>query len=349
MPPRVEDPTFQQAIEVNSRALIAEIRNQLEEAEELYQVVAQLLEQAAGTLRKNSEEGRRAERQLITATERKRLLAAYRQGEIECPEPLPSSFTIQREERSFPRGWISLTAIERGRRPPLTDPTALPPGIQVQETTQLYSYYLLPDLPETTYHIYADSIRTTTGMWLYLNVKNADKTETLYTLESFRKAGHPFTRSALTRCAEHHAPCVMVSISAIHPKRSMTDPRDVGRPFKLTIEGRKTIVEAPDRLDREWNPRRLTYGGQRFVWKDSKGRGSNGVSSLHEVVREWPDPKSKTGKKLDEVHPKPLVWGEAKFSKDKVCSVHMAGGLDQRFRELVLASELTKQMIQVHE
>ena len=84
------------------------------------------------------------------------------------------------------------------------------------------------------------------------------------------------------------------------------------------------------------------------MWKDSKTK-TNAVSVLYEVIREWPDPKSKTGKMLDEVHPRPLVWGEAKFAKDKVCTIHMVGGLDQRFREFLLASELTKQLVQIHD
>jgi hypothetical protein len=50
-------------------------------------------------------------------------------------------------------------------------------------------------------------------------------------------------------------------------------------------------------------------------------------------------------KKLDETHVRPLVWGEIKTALEKVCTIHMVGGLDQMFREFLLASQVTRLLI----
>ena len=81
------------------------------------------------------------------------------------------------------------------------------------------------------------------------------------------------------------------------------------------------------------------------MWKERDGN----LENLYEVAKEWPDPESKTGKILDQTHSRPLVWVSMKIARDKVCTIHMVGGLDQMFREFLLAGQLTRRLIDLHD
>jgi hypothetical protein len=80
------------------------------------------------------------------------------------------------------------------------------------------------------------------------------------------------------------------------------------------------------------------------VWKEGKG---STIEALYEVKKEWSDPKSKTGKRLDEIFDKPLIWGTEKIALHKICTIHMIGGLDQYFREFMLADLVTQRLISI--
>ena len=87
----------------------------------------------------------------------------------------------------------------------------------------------------------------------------------------------------------------------------------------------------------------MTWGGRNFVWK--QGRGTLDAE-LCEVKREWPQPGSKTGKMLDECF-EPVVYAQTKFAlkKTSVVTFRYGCGTDFLFRELVLASFLTYQIV----
>lgn len=94
-------------------------------------------------------------------------------------------------------------------------------------------------------------------------------------------------------------------------------------------------------------PSRFTYGGRRFVWVDSPS-GQFGLPDLFEVKREWGKAGSKTGKREDERFGRKLAWGEAKIAMSKIGTIHMVGGLDQIFREFILASVITRRLVYIH-
>ncbi|KAF8526525.1 hypothetical protein BU17DRAFT_82611 [Hysterangium stoloniferum] len=337
-----------QAIKLSRQAVAAEFAGQYREAGELYGAAAVSVQKAISVLKKKSEERRRAKLQLRAANERRLALQPCIAGTGPPPEILPSSDTFLREVTHPTPGTLLITMVQLGRRAVMAEAPQLLQQEPQHDPTQppLLSNLLSPTLPNLTYHVYAERITRTNGTWIYLHVKNEAKAQILYTLEACKKARYQISHSTLSRAAEYHGACAMAIITPVRPRKYEYEHRVVGRPFKIhMLETNVEISESPDRFEKDWNPRRFTYAGRRFVWK-YKG-STNRVSSLHEVAREWPDPHSKTGKILDEIHPRALVWGEDKFAVEKVCTIHMVGGLDQTFREFLLVSELTKQLIQV--
>ncbi|PVF94308.1 hypothetical protein CPB86DRAFT_50687 [Serendipita vermifera] len=90
-----------------------------------------------------------------------------------------------------------------------------------------------------------------------------------------------------------------------------------------------------------WFPMRFTWGGKRFVWKEHKDVIPE--QRLYEVKKEWPDPKSKTGKIVDETYERPLVIVKMGYI---IGTFTVVGGLDQTFREYLIATFLAKLMIE---
>ena len=72
----------------------------------------------------------------------------------------------------------------------------------------------------------------------------------------------------------------------------------IGRQLTHITSSPLPTVDKPDRTKHvKWEPRRMTWGGRNFVWKEGKGTLD---MELCEIKREWPQPGSKTGKMLDE-------------------------------------------------
>lgn len=186
---------------------------------------------------------------------------------------------------------------------------------------------------------------------LYYDVMDESDKQTLYTLRAHVTPNVQLPFTILYRTAEFAMPCVHVSIAPIKTKTAYGmlgeagarfEAGMTGRPLELTSGVWGTIKEAPDRLEKVgWAPRRFSYGGRRFVWKKD-GKHEWDMDALYEVEKEWPKPDSKTGKKEEKVFERKLVWGKYENYKDEVGTIHFAGGIDQIFREYLLASELTK-------
>jgi hypothetical protein len=68
--------------------------------------------------------------------------------------------------------------------------------------------------------------------------------------------------------------------------------------------------------------------------------------TLYEFHKDWAKPGSRTGKRCDDARPMTkLVWGEKKRSgKVDSYTIHFAGGIDQVFREILLASQMARQI-----
>jgi hypothetical protein len=205
---------------------------------------------------------------------------------------------------------------------------------------------LTPSLPDTTYHVYQDLQRRSGGMWVYYHVKDDNKT-TLYTLAAFKRVRYQIPRIVMSRATECGSDCAVIDVTPIKPHGDSAVVNGlVGRPMTIKTTTQTTINEKPDRLDKEWTPRRFIYGNRRFVWKEDLKSSSMVCQKLLEVEKEWPDPASKTGKILDQTNSRHLVFMKMKMSMSKVCVITMVGGLDQMFREYLLASMVSQLMIQ---
>lgn len=81
------------------------------------------------------------------------------------------------------------------------------------------------------------------------------------------------------------------------------------------------------------------------MWKPGDPADDVMPETLYEYTRDYVKPGSRSGKKVDNAAPIKLVWGEKK-RKGKVESYTMnfAGGVDQVFRELLLASQMARQV-----
>lgn len=69
---------------------------------------------------------------------------------------------------------------------------------------------------------------------------------------------------------------------------------------------------------------------------------------LHEVSKVWPKPGSRTGKKDHQTLGRKLCWGDHTLGLKKVGVIQMVGGLDQMFREYLLASQLSRLAVVMH-
>jgi hypothetical protein len=66
------------------------------------------------------------------------------------------------------------------------------------------------------------------------------------------------------------------------------------------------------------------------------------AEALYEIQRERPKPGSKTGKREDKTNGQKLVWTDHRLGLKEVAVFYVAGGMDQVFREFLLASQLTR-------
>lgn len=204
---------------------------------------------------------------------------------------------------------------------------------------------LNPSTPDTTYHVYVERYGRFPGhIWINMHIKDAHR-NTAYTVTSRKQRRYQIPQCVMGRAAEYYSTVAHIGIAPITPvTNSDTASRTVGRPLTITSGTGTTIIDAPDRQGKGWAPRRFTYGRRRFVWKNNPK--IMGLEQLYEVKKEWPVEGSKTGKRMDETFGRPLCWGETKLAMSKLSTIHMAGGLDQLFREFILASIVTQMTVE---
>jgi hypothetical protein len=221
------------------------------------------------------------------------------------------------------------------------------PALEAGQDGTFFPSLLSPSLPDVTYHVYSENF-VRHPYRIYYHVKDSTKEHTLYTLASDRQNKMQIPVCIMARAAEYHSVCVRVVVTPIvHPPTRLLGTF-VGRPLTLTTETGTTIISAPDRQERPlWTPRRFIYGRREFVWKkDDTQRGNWEV--LFEVKRRWTESEGKAGKTFDETFDRPLVWCQGALSTRKVCTIHMVGGLDMLFRELLLADLLSRRLVAIH-
>lgn len=216
-----------------------------------------------------------------------------------------------------------------------------------------YHSLLDPNLPNTTYHLHRT--REWTGLsgqrkYIYTAREQSDK-YSLYMLEAAARADNQVTGAEFYRVAEYPTPCISILLSGIDKKRtshdSSKDAAYKSRCISLAGPFSTPIREYPDRQQKiPWSPRRFTYGGRRFVWKQGDSKDDTMPETLYEYEKHWAKLGSRTGKRCDDAQPmKKLVWGE-KTKKGKLDSytIHFKGGMDQVFKEMLLASQMARQV-----
>ncbi|KAH7399342.1 hypothetical protein BKA66DRAFT_161284 [Pyrenochaeta sp. MPI-SDFR-AT-0127] len=215
-----------------------------------------------------------------------------------------------------------------------------------------YHSLLDPSQPTTTYNLHRT--REWTGSsgfrkYIYTAREYSDK-YALYMLETSHRGDTQVNAADFYRVAEYPQTCISILLSGIDKKRISTDSsKDAAyksRCIHLRGPFSQAIKEYPDRQQKiPWSPRRFTYGGRRFVWKQGDPHDDAMPETLYEYQKDWAKPGSRTGKRCDDAKPIKLVWGE-KRRKGKVDSytIHFKGGMDQVFREILLASQMARQV-----
>jgi hypothetical protein len=230
-----------------------------------------------------------------------------------------------------------------GRSPDLIIVTGLP---DQPDPAQVGATFLTPllatSLPDITYHVYVETRVDPDATRIEYHVKDDNK-NTHYTFSAIKRGKFQIPRITMTRAAEYAIDCATIDVAPIKPERSSAADGCIGRVMSIRNTTQTTISERPDaKLDKAWTPRRFTYGNRRFVWKE-EGTIKTSVEMLYEVEKET---DHGVGNVDDQTHSRALVVVTAKLSLGKVCSITMVGGLDQMFREYLLASQVTRQMIQ---
>jgi hypothetical protein len=228
-----------------------------------------------------------------------------------------------------------------------------------QDSIPFYTPLLDPKLPITTYRIHKGSDKgffkahLTGHRKQYYEVKDASDKHTLYIMRATGAPNVQVQTTTLHRATEPSTACIRVTISPIKTKVAYTklstagaESLMVGRPLQIQTQFPPVVIQEPtDRIEKMgWTPRRFTYGGRRFVWKQENSSWGDdwNVETLYEVEKEWPKRGSKTGKKEEKTLGRKLVWGTYKNGKNEVGTINFVGGIDQLFREYLLASQLTK-------
>lgn len=216
-----------------------------------------------------------------------------------------------------------------------------------------YHSLLDPSQPNTTYHLHRT--REWTGSsgqrkYIYTAREYSDK-YAMYMLEASTRGANQVGGADFFRVAEYPQPCISILLSGIDKKRisgdSSKDAAYKSRCIHIRGPFSTPIKEYPDRQQKiPWSPRRFTYAGRRFVWKQGDPHDDTMPETLYEYRKDWAKPGSRTGKRCDDAQPMTkLVWGE-KTKKGKLDSytIHFKGGMDQVFKEVLLASQMARQV-----
>jgi hypothetical protein len=182
------------------------------------------------------------------------------------------------------------------------------------------------------------------GRWVKYKAKESPGGQDLYIMQTLTHKGLQNTAGAMYRCSDLFVPIIQIQIDPVPGRPDAMMAAFTGRSIHIqTKDGVRT--ERPDRVGKiGWTPRRFTYGGRKFVWKQ-EGMSTNSMKeSLFEVEKEWPKPGSKTGKIEDKTVARKLMWSERPSLLNKYYILHFAGGLDQFFMEYLLASQLARQV-----
>lgn len=175
--------------------------------------------------------------------------------------------------------------------------------------------------------------------------------QTLYVLQAPKRSRYQIQQTTLHRSTEFLNPCARVLITPVRTTDALRPEYWKGRPLQVFGLTGRPVTEQPDRLERVgWGPRRFSYGGRNFVWMTESGNGKDEYppQTLYEVSKVWPKAGSRTGKKEHSVIGPKISWGEGKLGLSKCGKICIADGVDQLFREYILAVQLTRTAIVIY-
>lgn len=225
----------------------------------------------------------------------------------------------------------------------MTAPQQVVPGLPCYTTS------LPPGLPTETYVIQQTTKWAKAfNRWVMYTVRDASEAHTLYIGEACMAYKRQIPLVTFYRAGDYPTPAFAVVPAPVRPKQASYE---IGSGFKgrtMTIRCDalpREVVETPDRAERQpWGPRRLVYGGRRFVWKVGDKSEDLRPESLHEYTATKPKPGSRTGKKDDDALETRLFWSDKMpfVQLHAKWTVHCVGGLDPLFKEMMFASQIAK-------
>lgn len=331
--------------ELQTEASIAEVSGNYKQAFDIQTELAKLLPSVIANGQKKSDPRRRAKLQLKAVNERLVTLRPIVEGAQGATlPPLPSSATIAKEVSDPSPGTVLLSQVEMGRSSDLIIVTGLPDQPDPAEVGATFLTPLLStSLPDVTYQVFSEIRRDAEASRIDYHVRDDNK-NTHYTFSATKRRKFQIPRVTMTRAAEYATDCAIIDIAPI--KQESSGPiinGAIGRAMSIRSTTQTTISEKPDaKLDKTWTPRRFTYGNRRFVWRE-EGAGATSIEKLYEVEKET---DNGVGNVQDQTNSRVLAVATAKPSFGKPCTITMVGGLDQMFREYLLASQVTRRMVE---
>jgi hypothetical protein len=138
----------------------------------------------------------------------------------------------------------------------------------------LYTPTLYKTQSDIQFHVYVSCEHVfTSGLWYCFKVKDASERQTLHILQGLKRLRYQITSTSLSRTTEFISPCVqtLVPVTLVKSTGRNSD-YEIGRQLTHITSSPFPVVDKPDRTKHiKWEPRRMSWGGRNFVWKQGKG------------------------------------------------------------------------------
>jgi len=132
---------------------------------------------------------------------------------------------------------------------------------------------MLPnDVPDVVFHVHEQMMFRNNGVYFYLHVKDATKSQTLYSLYCLKPAQEPIKQCTLSRATEYHNVCNRVDVGGSNAAMSGRPLRWGRRELTCLIEGR-IGHRIGHRIGSRMGIRDLCGRARRRDWAQVKSRG----------------------------------------------------------------------------
>ncbi|KAF9044077.1 hypothetical protein BJ165DRAFT_180564 [Panaeolus papilionaceus] len=320
-----------------------------------------LLQQIVSNGVKKSDERRRDKLLLRASLERRDVLQALADGLEEVPPPKlpPTESTIVRDmtDRRDRKIWLSL--VETGDWTSIAECKRYHEWACDEHGIPFFTPMLSPQVPDAVYRVYQTVTNRSKMLWVYFHFKDVSDTQTMYTLYGGRDIKSQFDTLTLARSTEYESACAVIDVQHLEGSMKGSDVVGNARTGRtLTITTSQDIPTRTDTPDRAllkhhkstWTPRRFSYGGRRFVWREVDGDEIGETEDLlFELKKEWLNADGQTGK--DRTFDRPIACvsrGGCTSTTLKAFTISISGDVDPLFQEFILASAGGKEMVMLH-